>query len=80
MNQAKLEQTFRDVLTVEDDAPVQSFRYGSTPGWTSLAHMQLVAELEDVFDVELGPDDIAAMSDFGSVRDVLERHGVPFTT
>lgn len=79
MNRAKLEQTFRDVLAVADDAPVHAFRYGATPGWTSLAHMQLVAELEDVFDVELAPDDIADMGDFASVQDVLARHGVPFT-
>lgn len=79
MNLAKMEQVFRDVLAADDDAPVQDFRYGTTPGWTSLAHMQLVSELEDVFDVELDAEEIVTMSDFESAQEVLARHGVTFS-
>lgn len=76
MNLAKLEQAFRDALAAPDDQPVTSFRYGTTPGWDSLAHLQLVAELEDVFDISIEPDDVVEMSDFAAAKEILGRHGV----
>lgn len=75
MDLDRLEQVFRDVLTIDDDAQVQDLRYGQTPGWDSLAHMQLIAELEEAFDVVLEPDDVVELSDFSSARDILDRRG-----
>lgn len=78
MNLAKLEQAFRDALAAPEDQPVASFRYGTTPGWDSLAHLQLVAELEDLFEVAIEPDEVVEMSDLESAKEILGRHGVGF--
>lgn len=79
MNTSKLEQVFRDVLSLDDDVPLESLQYGKTPGWDSLAHMQLIGELEHAFDVALESDELVGLSDVQSARDILGRHGVDFS-
>jgi len=39
--------------------------------WDSLRHLNLVAELEEAFDIELEPEEIAQMTDFDHVMAVL---------
>jgi len=39
--------------------------------WDSLRHLTLASELEDAFDIELEPEEIAEMTDFARVIDML---------
>lgn len=40
--------------------------------WDSLHHLNLIVELEDAFDVEIEPEEIAEMKSFDAVRKVIE--------
>jgi len=40
--------------------------------WDSLRHLTLASELEDAFDIELEPEEIAEMTDFSRVIAMLE--------
>ncbi len=40
--------------------------------WDSLHHLMLASELEDAFDIELEPEEIAEMTDFSRVIAMLE--------
>jgi len=40
--------------------------------WDSLHHLTLASELEDAFDIELEPEEIAQMTDFGQVIGMLQ--------
>lgn len=40
--------------------------------WDSLRHLTLASELEDTFDIELEPEEIAEMTDFSRVIAMLE--------
>jgi acyl carrier protein len=40
--------------------------------WDSLHHLMLASELEDAFDIELEPEEIAEMTDFSRVMAMLE--------
>lgn len=44
--------------------------------WDSLRGMQLVAEIEEKFAVELSTDEILTMESIGAVRKVLKEKGV----
>ena len=59
--------------------PDAALRYGETPGWDSLAHMQLVGEIEDSFDVMLEAEDVVAMSSFDEAVRILGKQGVAFS-
>lgn len=39
--------------------------------WDSLRHLTLASELEDAFDIELEPEDIAEMTNFSRVVEKL---------
>lgn len=80
MSLAKLEKVFRDMLSPDDDTPVASLRYGRSQGWDSLAHMQLVDELEVAFGVTLDSDDVADIDSFDAAQAVLARHEVTFSS
>jgi acyl carrier protein len=50
--------------------------YGKTPGWDSVAHMSLVAEIENSFDIMLDSDDVIDMSSFGKAKEILAKYDV----
>ena len=39
--------------------------------WDSLHHLTLTSELEETFDIELEPEEIAQMTDFKRVMDMI---------
>lgn len=40
--------------------------------WDSLRHLTMASELEEAFDIELEPEEIAEMTDFSRVIDMLQ--------
>lgn len=73
----RLDAAIRFGLGFEDDVDVSGMAYGETEEWDSVAHMQLVAALENEFDLMIETDDVIAMSDYGEIRRIVrERYGV----
>lgn len=54
----------------------QALEYRSIPQWDSLAHMAVVAEIEDSFDIMLEVEDVVGMSSFLIAQDILGKYGV----
>lgn len=48
----------------------------NTPSWDSLASMEMVTLIEDVFDIRLKTSDIMKMRSIGLARTVLRAKGV----
>lgn len=40
--------------------------------WDSLRHLNLIVELEEEFDVEFEPEEIAEMKSFDKIKQILE--------
>lgn len=72
----RLRDVFRRSLELPADYPVDDLTYRSIPKWDSLAHMSLVAAIEDEFGVMIETDDVIDMSSFAKAREILERSGV----
>lgn len=53
--------------------------YRSIPQWDSVAHMQLVAEIEDAYDIMLDIDDVIGMSSFEVSKEIIAKYGVDFS-
>ncbi len=74
---SKLQQAFIDALGLDGDATDwANLKYRGIPEWDSVAHMQLVAEIEDAFDIMLETDDVIGMSSFTVAREILAKYGV----
>jgi len=72
----KLKNAFVKVLGVSPDSNFESMAYGQTPGWDSVAHMNLIAEIEMTFDIMLATDDVIGMSSFPKAKQIVARNGV----
>lgn len=74
----RLREAFRTALDLEADAPVDDLRYQDNEKWDSLAHMSLIATLEDEFEVMIDTDDVINMSSFAEATRILGKYGVSF--
>ncbi|MFF5173188.1 acyl carrier protein [Micromonospora sp. NPDC000089] len=76
MELERLRVVFRSALELPGDAPVDNLEYRGIDKWDSLAHMSLVAAIEDEFGVMLDTDEVIDLSAFSRAREILEKHGV----
>jgi acyl carrier protein len=74
----KLKKAFVNALGVSPDDDFESMAYGQTPGWDSVAHMVLIAEIEAAFDIMLPTDDVIGMGSFLKAKDIVARNGASF--
>ena len=56
----------------------EEFTFKSVEVWDSLAHMHLIGDLEDEFDVLFETDEILRFGSYENGKRILERHGVSF--
>lgn len=76
MAQQEVKDAFIAALDLDGTANVENLEIGVSPGWDSIGHMTLIAELEDRFAVSLDTDDLVAINSFAASLEVLRRHGV----
>jgi acyl carrier protein len=77
-NEKILQQAFVGALDVPDDIEWESLAYRGVDQWDSVAHMRLVAELEDVFDIVIETEDVIDMSCYPKIKKILGKYGVSF--
>jgi len=77
-NQEKLIEVFTKALGVSKDTIIDELQYNSIPEWDSVAHMLLITELEDSFDIMLDTDDIIDMSSPAKAREILVKYDIKF--
>jgi acyl carrier protein len=79
-NTKKLKNVFVESLALSGDTDFSTLAYRSIDEWDSVAHMQLVGEIEDAFDVMLETQDVLDMSSFNKATEILGRYGVDFSS
>jgi acyl carrier protein len=55
---------------------VDDLEYNSIAQWDSVAHMALIAVLEERFDIMLDTDDIIDMSSVAKAKEILAKYEV----
>ena len=78
-NIATLKMAFAEGLGIEAaDIDWSTLNYRSIPEWDSVAHMQVIAEIEDAFDIMIETDDVIAMASFPVAQEIVTKYGVVF--
>jgi acyl carrier protein len=77
-NNDKFIAAFQEALGIPAAEITDSLAYNSRDEWDSVAHMVLVAALEETFDIMLDTDDVIGLSSVAVGRDILRKHGVDF--
>jgi acyl carrier protein len=78
MNEQKLKSIFSEVLGIDEESVTDELTYNSIPEWDSVAHMALVAEIDDQFDIMLDTEDVIDMSSFAKAKEILKKYGIEF--
>lgn len=66
----KILDIMREVFETEEVSTASSQK--NCARWDSLHHLALASELEDAFDIELEPEEIAEMTDFERVVAMIQ--------
>jgi len=72
----RLKNAFVEALGISPNAAFDELEYARTPGWDSVAHMKLIADIELEFDIMLDTDDVIDMSSFPIARKIVAKYGV----
>ena len=67
-------EVFRGALSLPEDVNKAELVYNEYPGWDSVAHMTLVAALEEAFDCMMEMQDILDMSSFDKSVEIMTRY------
>lgn len=75
-NKEKYVKAFAESFSLEESKVTKELKYQDIPEWDSVGHMELIAELEDVFDISMDTDDIIDFSSFEKGIEILAKYGV----
>ena len=79
MNSLELyDNIFIEIFQISKDDLNDAFTFDLVEAWDSLAHMSLIGELEDTFDVLFETDEILNYGSYEKGKRILEKHGVVF--
>ena len=71
---SKLINAFVIALEVEENEVDENLKYSDDKRWDSTAHMILIAQLENDFDVMFDIDDIIDMSSLTKAKEILIKY------
>ena len=71
MNIERYNKIFLDLFEAEESELNEAFNFGVAPNWDSLAHMELIAQLEDEFDIEIDLNDAKKISRYEDILTIL---------
>lgn len=77
-NLERYNKIFVDVLGVKEAVLNDSFTFKAVPQWDSVAHLSLISELEDTFDIMFDSEDILYYGSYLNGIKILEKYGVNF--
>ena len=77
-NNNKLINCFIESLKIKEDVIDDDLKYQSIPQWDSIAHMALVAQIENQFEIMLDTEEILDMSSVREIKNILAKHNIKF--
>jgi len=72
----KYSEIFKIALNIGDDKLSENLEYNGIEEWDSIAHMTLVAALEEEYKITLETDDIVDFSSFKKGMEILKKYKV----
>lgn len=74
-NLEKYNKAFIEALGITEDK-LAGLEYNTIPEWDSVGHMQLIAAIEDAFDIMIDTDDIIDLSSYEKGKELIAKYEV----
>ena len=75
-NLEKYNKIFKDVFGVNEEVLGEGFTFKDISQWDSVAHLSLISELEEAFDVLFESEDILHYGSYENGKKILARMGI----
>ena len=75
-NKQKYDQIFVAKFSIDESSLSGNPEYNKIDEWDSIGHMELIAEIEDTFDIVLDGDDIINFSSYEKGFEILAKYSV----
>ncbi|APC40748.1 acyl carrier protein [Clostridium estertheticum] len=76
-NLEKLNKVLRDVFDIKKIEDIKDdMGPDEIENWDSLGHVELITNLEEVFDIALNVVDISRMYTIGDIKKIVSKYGV----
>lgn len=72
----KYNQVIMECFGISDESALANLEYQGIPEWDSVGHMDLIAELEDKFDIMMDTDDIIDFSSYEKGKEILKKYSI----
>lgn len=70
----KLNQILSENFKLSLEETSKNYGMKDVNNWDSLSHMNLIVAIEDEFKIQLTGDEIAEMTTFDKIREILQKH------
>ena len=74
-NKQKYNQVFIKSFQVNEKS-LSALRYQGISNWDSIGHMNMIAELEDAFNIMIETEDVLDFSSYLKGIEIVEKYGV----
>lgn len=72
--EAKLKSIFSKSLGIDESLVTDHLSYAEIPQWDSVAHMALMAAIEEGFDIMLDTEDVIDISSFEKSKQIIAKY------
>lgn len=74
LEEDKLKKAFQKTLKLPANPDYTSLAFARTEGWDSIAHMQLIAAIEEAYEIMLDTKDVLALSSYSIAKTIVEKY------
>lgn len=74
MDEKRLQRIFSAALNVDIALVVDDLAYSQIPQWDSVAHMALIAAIEEGFEIMIDAEDVINMSSFEKAKQIVAKY------
>ncbi len=74
-NLAKYQGVFKRIFGVEE-SELEDLKYQSIEAWDSVGHMEMIAEIEDVFGIMMSSEDMMDILSYQKGIELLKKYNI----
>lgn len=75
-NKDKYDKVFMECFSLEKKELENDVEYNSIQSWDSIGHMEMIAELEDMFNIMMETDDVINFSSYKKGFEIMANYGI----
>lgn len=77
-NLEKYNKIFMDCFSLTEADLNADLKYQSIPAWDSVGHVNMIAEMEDAFDIMFETEDIIDFNSYEKGKELLAKYDIVF--